>query len=286
MGKEIIKNYEKIARETPMLKKLEEIELIKNVQKKNCAESRNRITYAYLRTAISLAKKYQNNTNLELEDLINAAILGIQRSLENFDLSKYKTISKNGPSLFSYYTYRSILMSLNDEYRSNLRQFSVSDSTNLRLTNINKLYKQGLLNDKSPDEIIEFVSKTLNIKIKEVKILVDLFKKPVELDKEIEESGGPDNNHTEYKDLILKTHVSENPSNILDQNDRKNQLLKELNNLPPEERNLIFHRYGINCDKNMTFAEIGAKYKTSGQNVKNKIDKIQNKLKVSLEKVY
>lgn len=277
----ILKNYEKIARETPMMKRDFELEMIKKSQA-GCQKSRDVIVNSYLRTAISLSKKYCNKANLELIDAVHEAIAGVNEAVEKFDVSKYQKLG----SMFSYYCYRSILMRLGDFYRSNLRQFSVSDSTNLRLTNINKLYKQGLLNDKSPDEIIEFVSKTLNIKIKEVRILVDLFKKPVELDKEIMEESGGETNHTEYKDLILKTHISENPSNILDKTDRKNQLLKELNNLSPEERDLIFHRYGINCDEDMTFAEMGAKYKTSGQNVKNKIDKIQNKLKVSLEKVY
>ena len=270
---EIINKYEEIARKTPMMKREYELEMIKNSQN-GCSNSREVIVNSYLRTAISLSKKYCNKTNLELVDAIHESVAGINEAIDKFDVSKYQKLG----SMFSYFAYRAILMRLGDFYRSNMRQFSVSDSTNLRLTNINKLYKQGLLNDKSPEETVDFVSKTLNIKPRETKMLIDLFKKPMELDAPISMGDNCDED-VEYKDLVLKTHESETPRSILEREDKKRLLMEAVNQLTADERNLVFHRYGIHCDESMTFAEIGEKYKISGQTVKNKIEKIQRNLK-------
>lgn len=278
----ILKQYEKIAHETPYLKKEDEFELIKNVKEKDCADSKERIIRSYMRTAVSLAKKYSHRNNLEVEDLIGVGLLGISRAIENFDMTKYKKINKTGGSLLGYFIYRGALMALSDHYRQNIRQFSVSDPTNVRLNNINKLYKKGLLNDLSPEETINFISEKLGIKKREVSLLITLFKKPVELDCEIEHEDS-DKGTAEYKDLILKTHEKDTPRSIMEQNDRKTCLIEAINNLPPDEFNLICHRYGIYSDDPKTLAETGQKYKMSGQNVKNKIDKIQRNLKEMLK---
>lgn len=275
----MMKVYKKLAYETPVLKKLEEFDLLKKVKDEDCQISREKIVNAYLRTVISLSKKYCFRNNLNLDECVQTGIVGILNALENFDLEKYVKVSKTGPSLFSYFCYRSILMSLKEFYRLNLRQFSVSCTTNTRLTNINKLYKSGVFNTMAgdPEKISDYISKELDIKKKECVLLLNLFKPGVELDSPLNSDDERPDPHS-YKDVLLKSFDDESPDSVCEREDNYKNLMEILDSLPKEERALIYHKFGINC-KEHTFAQIGKKYNMNSQSARNKIVKVQKKLK-------
>lgn len=273
----ILKQYEKIAYNTKPLEKNEEFELLKKYKTKKCQESKNKIINAYLRTVLAQARKFGERNNLSIIDLIHSGVVGICNSLDAFDLSKY---TKQG-GLLSYYIHRGVLMELTLYYRTFLRQFSVPDNVNTKLLNINKLFKSGKLNLGNDDQK-KYIGTMLSVSSSRTDNLLSLFKPSVELDKKIEDENGNGDSRaseaSEYKDLILKTQNESSPDSILSENDNYENLFSQINNLEPEERSIIIHRYGINC-KEHTLLELGKKYKMSPANAGLKVNKIQEKLK-------
>lgn len=287
----VISQYKKVAYSTPLLKKGEEFELIQKYKESagQDHETKQKLISAYLRTVINLAEKYSYRNRLDPLDLIQCGIVGILNSLEKFDLSEYKKITKNSGSLFAYFTYRAILMEMQDHYRNNIRQVSVSDSTNNRLTKINKLYKNEKLNDKTPEEIVEIVCESLAVKKKEAVLLLSLFSPGVELDKPLENDSDGDDT-LEYKDFILKTYDEESPAAIYKNVENKNFLLKNIDKLEKEERFVILNKYGIKCEKKSVEEIAGLLNKSSSYIVirmKRAQEKLKNMIKSeNIEKVW
>lgn len=273
----IVKQYKQTAYNTANLKRDEELDLIKKYKKDGCPEAKEKIINSYLRTVIFLAKRFQKGTTLSMIDLIHSGIVGICNGLEGFDLKQYK---KSG-GLFAYFIYRAILMELTVFYRTFLRQFSVTDSTNTKLLKINKLFKNGELNLKNDDQK-KYIGTHLSLNDEEVEGLLSLFKPSIELDKSIEFDNGDSRvseaNSTEYKDLILKSDEKENPARSFEEKETFSNLNYYIDKLEPRERTIILYRYGINC-KEHTLAQIGQKCKMSTGAVRIHVEKIQNKLK-------
>ena len=80
-------NLIEYSRRAKVLDKKEEYKLISQWQKKGDQNSLQKILNAYLRLAVSYAKKYKNY-GLPMDDLIHEGIIGIMRALEKFDTSK------------------------------------------------------------------------------------------------------------------------------------------------------------------------------------------------------
>jgi len=245
-----------------------------------------------LRTAISLSEKYCERNNLSQDDAVQSAIIGIINAIENFDLKKYKVIDKKSGGLFSYYCHRSILMELSDFYRQNIRQFSVSDYTNTQLQKINNLYKNGKLSkfltdglDKNhQQELVNFIKAELNINKDEKVIgLLNLFKSPMELDKNIDdENSSSEKSTTTIKDVVLKTD-RENDINFVNENEKKYIYLSELiEELPEEDKKLIKSKYGIDCEKKK-IKDLSKLYKIGVPTISSRILKIEEKLKDSMK---
>jgi RNA polymerase sigma factor (sigma-70 family) len=293
----IINYYEKLAAETKMLKKTEEFDLLDKCINHKCQESREKLITAYLKVVVSLSRKYAKNNNLSRADLIHAGIIGIGRALETFDLSMYKTINKTGGSLWGFFCYRAILKELWNFYRENIRQFSVSDTSNTRLNNINKLYKQGKFNDLDENEIQNMIGEKLKLKKSETKLLLNLFKKSVELDKPIENLGNDglidsltlqnefgyySRPESDGKDTVLNNGLNFTPYSHLEEKEKFDNLLRSLDELPEKERSIIYNRYGINCQKH-TLSGLAKKYNVSSTKIMSHLDKIHGKLKCLVE---
>ena len=84
---ELSNNLVEYSRRSKVLEKKEEYELITNWNTNKDQKALQKILNAYMRMAVSFAKKYQNY-GLPLDDLIHEGILGIMHALEKFDISK------------------------------------------------------------------------------------------------------------------------------------------------------------------------------------------------------
>ena len=84
---ELSNNLVEYSRRSKVLEKEEEFYLIKSWQDEKDQKSLKKILNAYLRLAVSSARKYMRY-GIPLDDLIHEGILGIMHSLEKFDISK------------------------------------------------------------------------------------------------------------------------------------------------------------------------------------------------------
>lgn len=302
-GHSILLNYKKIAATAPVLKKQEEYDMIQlyknNPDSQEAAAAREKIINSYLRTAISLAEKFSFRNHLDIVDLVQCGIVGIITGLEKFDLNEYKKITTNTGSLFSFFVYRAILTEMNTHYRENIRQFSVTATTNDRLIKINKMYKIGKFNDLNNDyeKIAERAAAELGVKIEEVKFLIDLFKPSLSLN---QDGSAVHSNFTNYDpyiqaykktkatdaewekenwhDFVLPEQLLENPAAKFSVSDYYDHLLNNIDKLDQQERFIIMNRFGINCEKKK-INQIARLINENPAKLGVKIKKIQEKLK-------
>ena len=156
-------NLVEYSRRTKVLEKEEEFYLIKKWQDDKDQKSLKKILNAYLRLAVSSARKYMHY-GIPLDDLIHEGILGIMHSLEKFDISKDFRLS----------TYASwwIRASIQDYILKNwsiVRTGSTASQKKL-FFNLRKI-KQKILNvsyDYLGQNEINEVSKILNVKSMEI----------------------------------------------------------------------------------------------------------------------
>lgn len=294
----VIQKYKNIALSTPNLKKDEEYALIKQYKSnppgsKEHEEAKEKIINSFLRTVLYLSERFCHRNHLDPLDIIQCGIMGILNALQRFNLEEYKVVTKSTGSLFACYTYRGILLELSIFYRKNIRGMAVSDGVNHQLNEINKLYKSGMLSEfleagaNGHFPLVRFICEKLGMKEKQVKQLLTLFKPEVYLDKKIEESSdGGEVGAEEYKDRLLKTHELDNPRSIYQNSDSHDFLLKKIDELEPEDRYIISTKYGLRGGEPATCQEIAQKLKRSITYVTTKAKKIQDKLKVSIEREF
>ena len=84
----IANNLVEFSKKSKILEKEEEFYHIENWKKNRQSKSLQIILNAYLRLAVSYARKYKNY-GLPMDDLIHEGVLGIMHALEKFEISKF-----------------------------------------------------------------------------------------------------------------------------------------------------------------------------------------------------
>jgi len=160
---ELFNNLVEYSRRSKVLGKEEEFYLIRRWQDEKDQKSLKKILNAYLRLAVSSARKYMRY-GIPLDDLIHEGILGIMHSLEKFDISKYFRLS----------TYASwwIRASIQDYILKNWSIVRTGSPTSQKklFFNLRKI-KQKFLSvsyDYMGQDEINEVSKMLNVKSMEI----------------------------------------------------------------------------------------------------------------------
>lgn len=270
----LLNQYEKIAYSTKMLNPKREFELLHQFKKNHCQKAKDEIIFAHMRTIFSLARRYSKMNNLNPVDIIHCGVVGVCKSLESFDMNKFK---KPG-GLLSYYIHRAILIEIGDYYRENLRQFTVSDRTNQHLKMVNDLYKQGKFNDKDESEMIEYIMKELKIVRKHARNLIDLFKPSIYLDAEIK-SG--EEITDSYLDIICQDKQTADV--ILIEKEKNEVLMQSLYELPPNHKNILCYKYGVGHEKTHSIQEVSKKYNIPTHQATKIINDSQQKLKYLIQ---
>ena len=160
---ELSNNLVEYSRRAKVLGKEEEFYLIRKWQDEKDQKSLKKILNAYLRLAVSSARKYMRY-GIPLDDLIHEGILGIMHSLEKFDISKDFRLS----------TYASwwIRASIQDYILKNWSIVRTGSTTSQKklFFNLRKI-KQKILSvsyDYMGQNEINEVSKMLNVKSMEI----------------------------------------------------------------------------------------------------------------------
>ena len=266
-------NLVDFSKKSKILEKKEEFFHIEEWRINRNSKSLKIILNAYLRLAVSYARKY-SSYGLPLDDLIHEGVLGIMHALEKFDISKDFRLS----------TYASwwIRASIQDYILKNWSVVKTGSTASQKALffNLRKIKKQ--ISDVSSDYMgqkeIEKVSEMLNVKKLEVQNMESrLSGGDVFLNQKID-------NDSENDLMSLLQDERANPEEVLedfsDGKLKKEFINKAISTLNEREKTIIKLRKLK--EKSITLDELGNMLKISKERVRQIETKALEKLKTAI----
>ncbi len=266
-------NLVDFSKKSKILEKDEEFHHIENWRNNRDSNSLKTILNAYLRLAVSYARKY-TSYGLPLDDLIHEGVLGIMHALEKFDVSKDFRLS----------TYASwwIRASIQDYILKNWSVVKTGSTASQKALffNLRKIKQQ--ISDVSSDYMgqdeINKVSEILNVKNLEVQNMESrLSGGDVYLNQKVD-------SESENDLMSLLQDDRSNPEEVLesfsDGNLKKEFINKAISTLNDRERTIIKLRKLK--EKSITLDELGKMLKISKERVRQIETKALEKLKIAI----
>ena len=272
----ITNNLVEFSKKSKILEKKEEFYHIEQWREKRQSKSLQIILNAYLRLAVSYARKYKSY-GLPLDDLIHEGVLGIMHALEKFDISKDFRLS----------TYASwwIRASIQDYILKNWSVVKTGSTASQKALffNLRKIKQQ--ISDASSDFMgqkeINQVSEMLNVKAFEIQNMESrLSGGDVFLNQKID-------NDSENDLMSLLEDERANPEesfeNFNDGKIKKDYLEQAISTLNDRERTIIKLRKLR--EKSITLDELGQMLKISKERVRQIETKALEKLKTTIVEI-
>ena len=266
-------NLIEFSKKSKILEKKEEFFHIEEWRNNRKSNSLKIILNAYLRLAVSYARKY-SSYGLPLDDLIHEGVLGIMHALEKFDVSKDFRLS----------TYASwwIRASIQDYILKNWSVVKTGSTASQKALffNLRKIKKQ--ISDVSSDYMgqkeIDQVSEMLNVKSLQVQNMESrLSGGDVFLNQKID-------NDSENDLMSLLQDERSNPEEVLENYSdgklKKEFISKAISTLNERERIIIKLRKLK--EKSITLDELGKMLKISKERVRQIETKALEKLKMAI----
>ena len=261
------------SKQAAILEKEEEFELINDWRDTKSPKSLQKILDAYLRLAVSYARKY-SSYGLSLDDLIHEGVLGIMHALDKFDTSKDFRLS----------TYASwwIRASIQDYILKNWSVVRTGSTASQKALffNLKKIKQQ--INDVSREFMgqseIDKVSNMLNVKSIEVQNMESrLTSGDLHLNQKVD-------SESENDLMSLLPDERQNPEEIYedfnDKNVKKNYIARAIETLNDREKTIINLRKFK--EKSITLDELGQKLKISKERVRQIETKALEKLRKAI----
>ena len=266
-------NLIELSKKGAILEKDEEFKLINDWRDNKTPKSLQKILNAYLRLAVSYAKKY-SSYGLAIDDLIHEGVLGIMHALEKFDTSKDFRLS----------TYASwwIRASIQDYILKNWSVVRTGSTASQKALffNLKKIKQQ--INDLSREfmgqDEINKVSSMLNVKSLEVQNMESrLTGGDLHLNQKVDSD-------TDNDLMSLLADERKNPEesfeDLNDKKIKKDFIHKAIETLNDREKTII--RLRKFKEKSITLDELGRTLKISKERVRQIETKALEKLKKSL----
>ena len=261
------------SKKAAILEKNDEFKLINDWRDNRNPQSLQKILNAYLRLAVSYARKY-SSYGLAIDDLIHEGVLGIMHALDKFDTSKDFRLS----------TYASwwIRASIQDYILKNWSVVRTGSTASQKALFFNLKKIKQKINDVSRDYMgqseINEVSKMLNVKSIEVQNMESrLTGGDLHLNQKFD-------NETENDLMSLLADDRMNPEEVYeDHNDRKikkQYINAAIDSLNSREKTII--RLRKFKEKSITLDEIGNMLKISKERVRQIETKALEKLKKAI----
>ena len=269
-------NLIQFSKQASILEKEEEFILIDDWRDNKNPKSLQKILNAYLRLAVSFARKY-SSYGLPIDDLIHEGVLGIMHALDKFDTKKDFRLS----------TYASwwIRASIQDYILKNWSVVRTGSTASQKALffNLKKIKQQ--INDVSREFMgqseIDQVSNMLNVKSMEVQNMESrLAGGDLYLNQKVD-------NDSENDLMSLLPDDRENPEEsfeeINDKKIKKNYIEAAINTLNDREKTIIsLRKYK---EKSITLDELGQKLKISKERVRQIETKALEKLRKAVLEV-